>query len=89
MNIWFVPFPLLLVDQHWPMWWLRVPVLAKPQDTMQVCGMLCPFVENIGRRCSMALSSQASLVSSCFILGTLSQWWGTYIAGSQAHGVSL
>ncbi len=71
------------------MWWLRVPVLAKPHDTMQALGMWCPFAAKIGRRRSTALSNQASLVSSCVILDTHWQWKGTHVAGSQAHSVSL
>jgi hypothetical protein len=29
------PPGLLCEDQHWPMWPLRTPVLAKPQETWQ------------------------------------------------------
>jgi hypothetical protein len=33
MKIWFSPSPALLVDQPWPMWPLRTPVLVNPQET--------------------------------------------------------
>ena len=65
MKIWFLSLVLLLRDQHWPMWWLRVPVLAKPQETMTSMGTVCRLASKWGRIRSTAASSQDSRVRWC------------------------